>query len=104
MLQSVPAARSITGYDWSCQMLTQTQVDSVVDVMHTDLTDKDSRDSGILCSLLLVQKRALILFVRARNRCMHGPLAATVGVFVMSFFRIFSLAPLTSSVGRLDSA
>ncbi|CAE7196295.1 DISP1 [Symbiodinium natans] len=40
MLQSVPAARSITGYDWSCQMLTQTQVDSVVDVMHTDLTDK----------------------------------------------------------------
>ncbi|CAE7924119.1 DISP1 [Symbiodinium necroappetens] len=39
-MQSVPAARTIAGYDWSCQKLSQSDVDSVVDTMHTDLASK----------------------------------------------------------------
>ena len=38
--QSVPAARTISGYDWSCQKLSQSEVDNVVDIMYTDLTSK----------------------------------------------------------------
>ncbi|CAE7708242.1 disp1 [Symbiodinium pilosum] len=39
-MQSVPAARTISSYDWSCQKLSQSEVDNVVNIMHTDLASK----------------------------------------------------------------
>lgn len=39
-LQSIPAARSLSSYDWSCQELTQSAVDEVVNAMHTDMVAK----------------------------------------------------------------
>lgn len=38
--QSIPAARSLSSYDWSCQELTQSAVDEVVNAMHTDMVAK----------------------------------------------------------------
>mmetsp|Transcript_63841 Transcript_63841/g.149913 ORF Transcript_63841/g.149913 Transcript_63841/m.149913 type:complete len:1002 (-) Transcript_63841:88-3093(-) len=36
-LQSIPAARTLSGYDWSCQPLAASDVDSVVDTVYADL-------------------------------------------------------------------
>jgi len=38
--QSTPAARTLSGYDWSCQTLSATSVSEVVDAMHSDMVTK----------------------------------------------------------------
>lgn len=38
--QSTPAARTLSGYDWSCETLSATSVSDVVDAMHLDMVTK----------------------------------------------------------------
>lgn len=52
-LQSIPAARSLSSYDWTCEELSQSAVDEVVDAMHADMLAKapSAVQEDMLCSL-----------------------------------------------------
>ena len=41
---SNPAARNLEAYDWSCEVLNQSSVDSVVNTMYDDMLAKAQKD------------------------------------------------------------
>ena len=61
-LQSIPAARSLSSYDWSCQELTQSDVDAVVNAMHTDMVAKADEKCHVNLNLTVLEHVHIISY------------------------------------------
>ena len=95
-LQSVPAARNLNVYDWSCQKLAQSTVDDVVDIMYNDMRDKAKsrteptavrkRHSLIvwLCFEMFRRSTSELQKCRGQNLSMRGCLYAASWPFALN--------------------